>query len=130
MIVLRGPRGLLHLQRAGEPEAVRVDLGGVRLERLVPDREEVTARHPGGDLELLPVSAGRIWTPPLRALLEDLGVRRLQAAAEHLLVHRDVLRAVERDEVVELERLPGLTAAGVRVRVRGRLAGRHADLVR
>src|ERR1700722_14992016 len=112
MIVLRRPLGLLDLKRAGEPEAVRVDLGGVGLERLVPDREEVTARHPGGDLQLLPVLAAL-----LGALLEDLGVRRLQAAAEQLLVKRDVLRAVERDEVIKLERLPRLAAAGGRVGV-------------
>src|SRR5260370_37329300 len=125
MIVLRRPRGLLHLQRAGEPEAVRVDLGGVGLERLVPDREEVTARHPGGDLEFLPVVA-----LPLRALLEDLGVRRLQAAAEPLRVHRHELRAVERAEVVALERRPRLTAAGVTVGGAGRLYGRHARTAR
>src|ERR1700722_3407812 len=106
MIVLRRPRGLLDLQRAGEPEAVQVDLGGVCLERRVPDREVVTARHSGGDLQLLPVVAAL-----LGALFEDLRVRRLQAAAEQLLVKGDVLRAVERDEVVELERLPRLAAA-------------------
>src|SRR5260370_33503851 len=98
MIVLRRPRGLLHLQRAGEPEAVRVDLGGVGLERLVPDREEVTERPPGGDLELLPVVA-----LPLRALPEDLGVRRLQAAPGRLLVPGHELRVEERDEAAQLE---------------------------
>src|SRR6516162_7831485 len=106
MIVLRRPRRLLHLQRAAEPEAVRVDLGSVGLQRLVPDREEVPARHLGRDLGLVPVLAA--LTGALLPLLENLGVRRLQAAAEHLLVQRDELGAVERYEVVQLERLPGL----------------------
>src|SRR5713226_7936289 len=52
MIVLCRPDGALHVQRAAEPEAVRVDLGGVRLEGLVPGLEVVPARHLGGDLQL------------------------------------------------------------------------------
>ena len=38
LVVLGGPHPLLGLQRAGEPAALRVDLGGVRDERGVADR--------------------------------------------------------------------------------------------
>src|SRR5207248_3982627 len=62
------------------------------------------ARHPGGDLRFAPVVAALLR--PVRPFLEDLGVRRLQAAAEHLLVQGDELGPVEGDEVVHLERLP------------------------
>src|SRR5580693_3144069 len=106
MIVLRRPRRTLDLQRAGEPEAVRVDLGGVSLEGLIPDLEEIAARHARRDLKLAPLVAALLRA--LRPLLEDLRVGRLQAAAEHLLVEGHVLRAVEGDEIVQLERLPRL----------------------
>src|SRR6185437_4283156 len=75
MIVLRRPRLLLEADRAGEPATVRVDLGGVGEQRLVPDREVFAARHQRGDLEGLPsrlvgvgVGVGVFWLvgDPLR----------------------------------------------------------------
>ena len=71
--VLGRPDPLLQLERDLEEEAVRVDLGRVRDQRLVADLEVLAARHPGGD----PGVVGRVGLP----LLEPLGVRRLQPAA-------------------------------------------------
>ena len=65
--------------------------------------EVVGARHPGGDLVPRLVRA-------VHPLLQPLPVRRLQAAPHHLLVQRHQPVPVERGEVVELERLPGLAA--------------------
>ncbi len=47
MIVLGRPRGALDVARAGEPGAVRVDLGGVRAQRVVADGEVVGRTPPG-----------------------------------------------------------------------------------
>ena len=111
----------LDLPRDGEPEAVRVDLGGVREQRLVADPEVLTARHLGGD-PLVPLGLGL-------PLLEPLLPGRLQAVGEHRLVQGQHPRAVERVVVVELEHLPRLAELGVALRVRGRLEGRHRHLV-
>src|SRR5215469_17867072 len=123
MVVLRGPDRLLHLQRAGEPGTVRIDLRRVRLQRLVADREVVAAGYPGGDLKLLAVLG------TLVPGLEPLGVRRLEPAPQQLLVQRLVPRAVEAGEVVQLQRLPRLARAGIPVGVRGGLERLDADVV-
>src|SRR5215467_2340766 len=46
--VLGRPDLALDVQRHPEPPAVRVDLGGVRTQRLVADLEVVAGRDPGG----------------------------------------------------------------------------------
>src|SRR5262249_62358893 len=84
VIVLGGPRRLLDLQRAGEPGALGVDLGGVGDQGLVADAEEVGARKAGGDLQLRPAGRAGLGIPAL----EPFGVRRLQPAPLHLLVQR------------------------------------------
>src|SRR5581483_2479870 len=48
LVVLGRPDLALHVQRYGEPPAVRVDLRGVRLQRGVAYREVVGALDPGG----------------------------------------------------------------------------------
>jgi hypothetical protein len=55
--VLGRPHLLLELQRHAEPEAVRVDLGGVRPQRVVADLEVLAALDPGGDLVAAVVAA-------------------------------------------------------------------------
>src|SRR5580700_4392298 len=125
MVVLGWPGYALDLCRAGEPAALRVYLRGVRQQRLVPDAEVVTAGHPRGDLVPRPAAVVVIVGP----VLEPVSVRGLKAAPDHLLVQRHEPRAVEGEEVVELERLPGLAAAGIPIGVGGRLEGLHRHLV-
>src|SRR5204862_5680714 len=50
VIILGRPGGALGVGRAGEPDAVRVDLRRVRNQRPVTYLEVVTARHQRGDL--------------------------------------------------------------------------------
>src|SRR3546814_9358508 len=47
--LLGRPDLLLQSQRHREPVPVRIDLGGVGEQGLVPSREELAARHLGGD---------------------------------------------------------------------------------
>src|SRR5215475_4353731 len=70
VIVLGRPRRLLDLQRAGEPGAFGVDLGGVGEQGLVAEAEEVAAPDAGGDLQLGP--GGAVLVVPAR---EPLRVR-------------------------------------------------------
>src|SRR5262249_477204 len=48
VVILGRPRVPLDVLRAGEPGALRVDLGGVRQQRLVADAEEGAAPPPAG----------------------------------------------------------------------------------
>src|SRR6185369_8073774 len=67
------PGGLLDGERHPEPETVRVDLGRMRLQRLVPHAEVVAAHHVGGD------AVGAVTRSPfLVPLLQPFGVRRLE----------------------------------------------------
>src|SRR6185437_3907200 len=111
MIVLRRPRLLLEVDRAGEPATVRVDLRGVGEQRLIPEREVFAARHQRGDLEGLPRRlAGVFWL-----VGDPLRVGRLESVGDHDLVQRGEPGPVEGDEVIQLQRLPGLTAVLVAV---------------
>src|SRR6185437_5532668 len=115
MIVLGRPRGTLDVTRAGEPRAIRVNLGGVGAQRVVADTEVVGRVHPGGDLQR-PVAPLKALAGALLPLLEDLRVRRVQAAPNQFRVQGDVLLQVKRGEVVHLHWLPRL-AVGLRVPV-------------
>ncbi len=119
--VLRGPHARLDLVRDREPRPVRVDLRGVRHQRLVAHPEVVRARHLRGD----PGVPLRLGLP----LLEPLGVGRLEPVPQHLVVQRLGPGTVEAVVVVELERLPRIPQLGVAVGVTGRLERRHGHLV-
>src|SRR4051794_15200407 len=121
LVVLGRPGGHLQLARDREPEAVGVDLGRVRQERLIADAEEVTALDPSRQA-LVPV----VVTLPA---LQPLGVRRLQPVLDHRVVDRLDLRVAPAVVVVELERLPRLTGLGEPVGITGRRERRQAHLV-
>src|SRR6202167_4581823 len=108
--ILRRPGRPLHLTGARKPAAVRVDLGGVRKQRLVPDLEEVGAVNPRGYLQRRGVGG-------VHPLVQSLAVRRLHPTLQQLLVQGRQPGPVERGEVVELGRLPRLAAVRVTVRV-------------
>src|ERR1017187_7050077 len=123
MVVLGRPRGALHLKRAREPGALRVDLGSVRDQRLVAEPEEVRALYPGGDLQF------GAFPGAFRRAFQPLRIGRLQAPLYHPLVQRGEPRLVERSEVVELERLPGIAGTRVTVGVGGGLERLDRDLM-
>src|ERR1035438_7608953 len=122
MKVLSRPGRSLDINRAAEPVAVRINLGGVREQRLVTDLEELAARHPGRYLRLVLARA-------VRPVLQPLRIRRLEATALQLLMQRREPGLVEGGEVVKLERLPGLPAASVAIGIGGCLECPHCDLV-
>src|SRR5215217_924850 len=61
LVLLGGPDLALDLQRGPEPGAVRIDLGGMRPQRIVANLEPVSALHPSGD----PVVLARPLGDPL-----------------------------------------------------------------
>src|ERR1700728_548686 len=101
--ILGRPGRPLHVTGARKPAAIRVDLGGVREQRLVADLEEVGAVNPRGYLQ-------RRGGGGVHPLVPALCVRRLQATLQQLLVQGRQPVLVERGEVVELGRLPRLAA--------------------
>ncbi|EGJ77056.1 putative mycothiol conjugate amidase Mca [Streptomyces sp. Tu6071] len=121
--VLGRPDLLLDLHRDAEPAAVRVDLRGVRDERLVADLEVVGGRDEGGQRAL-----GALRLLPA---LEPVAVRGLQAAREQRLVQRLGALAVEALVVVELRGLEdgAELRLGEALRVGRAVEGRHADPV-
>src|SRR5512145_1551106 len=100
LVIFGRPHGLLNLERNGEPETVRIYLGGVGEQRTIPNREEVGARHSRG----YPRVPGGVGFP----FGEPIPVRRFQAPTKHLVVQRLGPRPMERVVVVELVRLPRL----------------------
>ena len=125
VIILGRPGRLLDLQSGRRTSSLRVDLGGVRDQRLVADARRSRAHGMRVVIsQLRPVSA--VLVSPA---LEPLRVRGLQPAPLHLLVQRGEPGLVERDEVVQLERLPRLAGARVAVGVGGGVERLHRDLV-
>src|SRR6266545_944813 len=109
------------LVRDGEPEAVGVDLGGVRDQRVATLGHVPPHVHLGGDIRL----GMLLRVPPLQPLAE----RALDATRHHAGVDRLQPLPGEGGVVVELEGLERGTGVGVAVGVARRLERGHRDLV-